>query len=138
MARENITSSILESRKSPLAFAGNGYIASKGIDLNGIKQPTILFEGNALAAARHFPANANVAAAVALAGVGPEKTKVEIWADPTITRNTHILRVEAPNARLKVIVENVPDAENRKTSKLAPQSILACLQGLAGPLRVGS
>jgi aspartate dehydrogenase len=75
---------------------------------------------------------------LALAGVGPELTRVEIWADPTVTRNIHKVEVDGQAARLTVIVENVQSDTNPKTSRLAALSILACLKSLGGALRVGS
>jgi aspartate dehydrogenase len=103
-----------------------------------LREATLVFEGNALEAAQHFPANANVAAALALAGIGPLRTRVQIWADPTISRNIHAIHVDAESARLSMTVENVPSESNPKTSKLAPLSILACLAGLVAPVRIGS
>ncbi|HST75865.1 MAG TPA: aspartate dehydrogenase domain-containing protein, partial [Acetobacteraceae bacterium] len=89
-------------------------------------------------AAAGFPANLNVAAALALAGVGPMRTKVEIWADPSVTRNTHTIRVEAASARLTMTIENVPSRENPRTGKITALSVLACLRGLVSTLKVGS
>jgi aspartate dehydrogenase len=80
----------------------------------------------------------NVAAALALAGIGPERTMVEIWGDPTVTRNTHTIRVEAETVRLTMTIENVPSLENPRTGKITPLSILACLRGLTSTLKVGS
>jgi aspartate dehydrogenase len=79
-----------------------------------------------------------VAAALALAGIGPVRTKVRIWADPGVTRNTHTVRVEAAAARFTMTIENVPSAENPKTGLLTSQSLLACLRGLVATLKVGS
>ncbi len=85
-----------------------------------------------------FPANVNVAAALALAGVGAVRTRVRIWVDPTITRNTHTIHVEAAAARFTMTIENVPSLENPRTGQLTPLSVLACLRGLVSPLKVGS
>ena len=98
-----------------------------------------MFEGNAFDAAAGFPANVNVAAALALAGIGPERTRVEIWADPAVTRNTHTVRVEADAVRLTMTIENVPSEANPRTGKItAHVSVLACLRGLSATLKVGS
>ncbi len=97
-----------------------------------------MFEGNAYDAAAGFPANVNVAAALALAGVGPERTTVRIWADPGVTRNIHTVRVESDAARLTMTVENVPSEVNPRTGKLTALSVLACLRGLSSTLKVGS
>lgn len=133
-----VDSVMLESRKPPQGFAFNSYLQSRGINVDALTEPRMIFEGSAGEAARYFPANANVAAALALAGIGPERTRVQMWADPTVQRNVHSIRVEAQSARLAIRVENVPSETNPRTSKLAALSVLACLSGLVGTLRVGS
>ena len=65
-------------------------------------------------------------------------TEVTIWADPTLERNTHTIRVEADAARLCMRIENVPSPDNPRTGRLTPLSVLACLRGLVSPLKVGS
>jgi aspartate dehydrogenase len=97
-----------------------------------------VFRGNARDAAAGFPANFNVAAALALAGIGPERTTVEIWADPTVTRNTHTIRVEAAAARFTMTIEGAPSEANPRTGQLTPLSVLACLRGLTASLKIGS
>lgn len=129
---------MLETRKHPASLAGAPYLIDHGIDLATIAVPTRLFHGNAAEAAIGFPANANVAAALALAGIGAERTEVEIWADPTVTRNTHSIRVESDAARLTMTVETAPSLVNPRTGQLAPLSVLACLRGLTATLKVGS
>jgi len=79
----------------------------------------------------------NVAAALALAGIGPERTMVEIWADPAVMRNTHTIRVEAAAARFTMTIEGVPSEANPRTGQLTPLSVLACLRGLTATLKVG-
>jgi aspartate dehydrogenase len=103
-----------------------------------ITEPTCIFEGNAFDAAVGFPANLNIAAALALAGIGPVRTRVQIWADPLVAGNRHTVRVESEAARLTMVVENVPFETNPRTGRLTPLSVLACLRGLVGPLKVGS
>jgi aspartate dehydrogenase len=98
----------------------------------------LLFRGTAGDGARTFPANANVVAALALAGIGPDRTRFEIWADPTKSRNWHRVSVDADSARFTAELENVPDAGNPGTSRLAALSVLAALRSFASPLRVGS
>jgi aspartate dehydrogenase len=95
-------------------------------------------QGNAYDAAAGFPANVNVAAALALAGIGPERTQVEIWADPRLTRNTHTIRVEAEAARFTMTIEGVPSPGNPRTGMLTPLSMLACLRGLVSTLKIGT
>jgi aspartate dehydrogenase len=128
----------IETRKPPRGLAGAPYLEQHGIDVAAITAATRVFQGNAFDAAQGFPANVNVAAALALAGIGPERTMVEIWADPGVVRNTHTIRVEAAAARLTMTIENVPSEENPRTGKITPLSILACLRGLVSTLKVGS
>jgi aspartate dehydrogenase len=132
---ESIT---IETRKPPQGLEGAPYLVKNGYDLTGLTEPLCVFEGNALDAAAGFPANVNVAAALALAGIGPVRTRVQIWADPAVTRNTHTIRVEAAAARFTMTIENVPSEENPRTGKITPLSMLACLRGLVSTLKVGS
>ncbi len=137
-AEGKVSSVTIETRKPPRGLEGAPYLVEHGIDVFAITTPTIVFKGNAFDAAKGFPANVNVAAALALAGIGPERTMVEIWGDPTVTRNTHTIRVEAESARLTMTIENVPSEENPRTGKITPLSIVACLRGLTSTLKVGS
>ena len=133
-----VTSITIETRKPPRGLVGAPYLDAKKIDVLAITTPTLIFEGNAFDAAVGFPANVNVAAALALAGIGPQRTTVRIWADPGIDRNIHTINVEAAAARLTMTVENVPSEANPRTGKLTPLSVLTCLRGLTSTLKVGS
>jgi aspartate dehydrogenase len=138
-AEGEVASVTIETRKPPRGLVGAPYLDQHGIDVLAVREEArLVFKGNAFDAARGFPANVNVAAALALAGIGPQRTMIEIWADPHVTRNTHTIRVEAAAARLTMTIENVPSEENPRTGKITPLSILACLRGLASPLKVGT
>jgi aspartate dehydrogenase len=137
-AEGQIDSVTIESRKPPRGLEGAPYLVRHGIDVSRIDAPCRVFEGNAFDAAAGFPANVNVAAALALAGIGPIRTRVEIWADPTIARNIHTIRVEAEAARFTMTIENVPSAENPRTGRITALSMLACLRGLVATLKVGT
>jgi aspartate dehydrogenase len=137
-AEGEVSSVTIETRKPPRGLAGAPYLDQHGIDVTAIETATRVFKGNAFDAAAGFPANVNVAAALALAGIGPERTMVEIWADPGVTRNTHTIRVEADAARLTMTIENVPSEENPRTGRITPLSVLACLKGLVSTLKVGT
>ena len=128
----------LITRKPPGGLAGAPYLAEQKIDLAGLSHPLMIFEGDARAAARGFPANVNVAAALSLAGIGPERTKVQIWADPTVTRNCHRIEVEAEAARFTMEIENVPSESNPRTGRITALSVLATLRRLVAPLQVGT
>jgi aspartate dehydrogenase len=133
-----VESVTIETRKPPRGLMGAPYLTKHGIDVSGISAATRVFAGNAFDAAAGFPANVNVAAALALAGIGPIRTRVEIWADPAVTRNIHTIRVEAEAARFTMTIENVPSDENPRTGKITALSMLACLRGLVSTLKVGS
>jgi len=137
-AEGDVSSITIESRKPPGGLAGAPYLLQHGIELSGLTEPRLVFKGSALDAAAGFPANVNVAAALALAGIGPERTRMEVWADPRIDQNTHSVRVEAAAARLTMTVENVPNAANPRTGMLTPLSVIACLRGLSSALKIGS
>ena len=131
-----IEKSIIASTKLPSGFNGAPYVEKMGIDLEHIEVKTKIFEGSALEAAKGFPANVNVAATLSLAGVGPEKTKVEIWADPHAAGNTHEITVSGEFSTLSVRIENMPDPANPKSSMLAAQSIVAVLRDIGNALVV--
>ena len=126
------------TRKPPSGLDGVPWLLEQGIDVHALAVPTRVFEGTAREGARHFPANVNVAAALGLAGVGPERTRLEIWVDPSITRNTHEIFVEAAAARLTLRIENVPSPDNPRTGRLVAPSVLATLAKLTSPLVVGT
>lgn len=137
-AEGHITSATIATRKPPAGLIGAPYLLEHAIDIEGLTEPLLVFKGSARDAARGFPANVNVAAALSLAGIGPDRTQMEIWADPGVERNTHRIVVEADSARLTMTIENVPTDENPKTGRITALSTLALLRGLFSTLRVGS
>lgn len=134
-AVESVT---LVTRKPPGGLAGAPHLVENDISVEGLSEPKLVFEGTARDGAKGFPANVNVAAALSLAGIGPDETALQIWADPTVTRNTHTVTVEADAARLTMTIENVPTEENPRTGKITALSVLATLRRMTGPLRVGT
>lgn len=83
------------TRKPPAGLAGAPHLIKNNISLDQLAGPLKVFEGSARDAIQGFPANVNVAVALSLAGIGPDRTTVEIWADPGVTRNTHTIEVKA-------------------------------------------
>ena len=75
---------------------------------------------------------------MSLAGIGPDLTRLEIWADPGATRNTHNIEVEADSARFRMTIENIPTEANPSTSRITSLSVIAALRGLVDTLKVGS
>ncbi len=126
------------TRKPPHGLNGAPYLAGRGIDVAGISEPVKLFDGSASEAITGFPANLNVAVALGLAGIGPDRTHLEIWADPGVVRNTHTIRVKSDSADLTMTIENIPSEDNPKTGKITPLSIIATLKRLTAPLVIGA
>jgi aspartate dehydrogenase len=125
------------TRKPVQGLMGAPHLVQHGIAIEGISAPLRVFEGTAREAAKGFPANLNVAVALSLAGIGPDRTMVEIWADPTVTRNTHCIEVDSDSARFSMMIENIP-SENPKTGRITALSVIACLRKLNAPLRIGT
>jgi aspartate dehydrogenase len=126
------------TRKPPNALKGAPYLVQNDISVDNLNGPRKVFEGTAREGAMGFPANVNVAAALGLAGVGADETKLEIWADPALDRNTHTIRVDADSARFELSIENVQSEENPGTGKITALSVIACLRSLTQTLRVGT
>ena len=137
-AESGIESVTMITRKPPGGLAGAPYLVANRIDVDGLEAPLKVFEGSAREAARGFPANVNVAAALGLAGIGPERTRLEIWADPGVTRNTHEIRLEADTVRFQLRIENVPSHENPRTGRSVAPSVVATLRRFVAPLVVGT
>jgi aspartate dehydrogenase len=125
------------TRKPPGGLAGAPYLEANGISVVGLNDAKRVFSGTARDAAAGFPANVNVAAALSLAGIGPDRTMMEIWADPSIDRNCHTIEVDSDSARFSLSIENIP-SENPKTGRITALSVLAALRKLNSPLRVGT
>lgn len=128
----------LVSRKNPLSFKENEFVKSRGIDIENIKEPVVVFEGTAEEAVRYFPRNINVAATLSLAGIGFEKTKVKIIADPSIHKNTHTIIIKGDFGEMRSEIDNVPFPENPKTSYLAALSAIATLRKIVSVFRIGT
>ena len=132
-----VTSVTMETRKPPQGLAGAPWIVQQRIDLDAIREETLIFEGPATEACRAFPANVNVLAALSLAGIGPERTRTKIYAVPGLTRNMHRICIEGEFGTLRIEVENVP-SENPRTGRLSYLSTIALLRDLGAALRVGT
>jgi aspartate dehydrogenase len=113
------------SRKPPAAWRGSP--AEKVVDLGKLATPTVLYTGTAREAALLYPQNANVAAAVALAGLGFERTEVELVADPGAPGNVHEIEVEGSAGRFAIQLAGKPSRTNPKTSALAALSVARAL-----------
>ena len=134
----NIKQVTIVTRKPPAGLVGAPHIEKQKINLGSVDQPLKVFEGSAKDGVKAFPANVNVAAALGLAGIGPDRTWLEVWADPSVNRNTHSITVESDSARCELKIENVPTDENPRTGRIVVLSILAALKRLVDPLTVGT
>ncbi len=136
-AEGKIHSVQMTTRKPPGGLVGAPYLIEHRVEVEGIREPLRVFSGSAREAAKGFPANLNVAVALSLAGIGPDRTRLDIWADPTVTRNTHRIQVDSDSARIDMTIENIP-SENPKTGRITALSVIATLRKLNAPLRVGT
>ncbi|MDA9411655.1 aspartate dehydrogenase [Bradyrhizobium sp. CCBAU 45384] len=125
------------TRKPIDGLRGAPFIVQNNIDIDNLREPLKLFEGSARDAAKGFPANVNVAVALSLAGIGPDRTQIQVWADPTVTRNVHRIEVEADSARFSMGIENIP-SENPKTGMITALSVIALLRKQRATLSVGT
>jgi aspartate dehydrogenase len=128
---------MMTTRKPPKGLAGAPYLVERGIRLEGLSDEVQVFEGSAREACRGFPQNVNVSAAVSLAGIGPDDTKIRIIAVPGLERNCHDIEVEGEFGRLAVHIENIP-SENPRTGRLTMLSIMRAIQDAADHVRIGS
>ena len=138
-AEGTIRSVRLFSRIKPASFVGEEYLEARGFDFRQpLAEAVKVFSGSAGEAAAAFPRHFNVAISLSLAGVGFDRTTVEIWADPTIPGAIHTVELEADEVVLSLTSRNRPSESNPKTSRIIAPSVLAALRSMVGPLHVGS
>ncbi len=125
--RDELESVTLTTTKHPRSLKGAKFFETSDVDIDKITSKTTIFEGTSKDAVGLFPKNINVAALLSLAGLGSEKTKVRIVADPGTNKNTHEIVAEGKFGKMSFKIENVPDENNPKTSRLA---ILSAIQRL--------
>src|SRR5262245_31298031 len=137
-AEGTITEVRMVTRKPPASLAGAPLITARKIALEGLKAPLKVFQGSAREAIAGFPANVNVGVALSLAGIGPDRTSVEIWADPTVRHNTHSIIVTSDSSDFNMTIQNSPSLENPRTGRITALSALAALRRLTAVLVVGT
>ena len=137
-AADELEAVSLTTTKPPESFEGAPHVVDNEIDLAAIDEPRVIFEGPATGAAASFPANINVAIALSLAGIGPDRTTVRIVADPAVDTNCHHIEAVGGVGQLETTVRNVPSPTNPKTSYLAPLSAIEKLRGLTARVNVGT
>lgn len=118
----------ITTTKHPRSLKGAKFFETSDIDLDSLSSETIIFQGTAKEAVSLFPANINVAALLSLTGIGSENTKVKIMADPKTDKNTHHIEANGSFGKMTFTIENYPDLNNPKTSRLAILSAIETLR----------
>lgn len=129
---------LLISKKPPKSLKNIKYLKDKEIELERMTKPTILFEGSAKDVVKIFPKNINVAATVSLAGIGFEKTKVRVIADPNAKLISHNIVVKGDFGEMEIKVKNVPSPSNPETSYLAVLSAIKTLKKIVNNFQIGT
>lgn len=137
--KNEIDSVLLTTTKNPKSLKGAKFFETSNIDIDNIAEKTTIFDGNAENAVELFPANINVAALLSLCGIGSEKTKVRIVADPATDKNTHNIQVIGSFGKMSFSIENIPDKNNPKTSRLAILSAIEKLRDICSDdIKIGT
>jgi aspartate dehydrogenase len=126
--KDELESLSITTTKHPRSLKGAKFFENSDINLDAISSPTTIFEGTAKEAVSLFPANINVAALLSLSGIGSEKTSVKIVVDPNTDKNTHHIQASGKFGKMTFTIENFPDANNPKTSRLAILSAIETLR----------
>jgi aspartate dehydrogenase len=124
--------------KPPAAWKGIPYVEKMNLDLDRLNGPVTLFDGTARDGVPHFPANVNIAAALSMAGIGFDRTRLKVVADPALTLNTHYINISGKTGRISLKFESVPFPDNPKTAMLACYSALAAFKQFNSPVRYGT
>ncbi|MEM3510673.1 MAG: aspartate dehydrogenase [Nitrososphaerales archaeon] len=129
----------LTTRKHPRALASSPFFAEKGIDPSSITEPTTLYEGGAVEAARLFPANVNVGATLTLAASPNREPTIRVIADPTLDVNIHEVVAKGKFGEISIVLKNKPFPNNPKTSYIAALSAISTLRSICTlGLKVGT
>ncbi|MBR2255038.1 MAG: aspartate dehydrogenase, partial [Candidatus Methanomethylophilaceae archaeon] len=118
----------LITTKGPKSLSGIEYVINKGIDVDSLTEPTVVYSGPAREAVKLFPKNVNVAATVSLLGLGFDRTKVTVVVDPETKSNSHELRIKGEFGQMTCHTYNVPSPDNPRTSYLAHMSAISALK----------
>ncbi|MCV0431597.1 aspartate dehydrogenase [Nitrosopumilus sp.] len=126
--KDELESLSITTTKHPRSLKGAKFFETSKQNLDDISLPTEIFQGTAKEAVSLFPANINVAALLSLSGIGSEKTQVKIIADPQTEKNTHHIEAKGKFGKMTFTIENFPDPDNPKTSRLAILSAIETLK----------
>lgn len=128
----------IRTAKPPRAWKNIDYVERLGVDLDGLTAPYVLYDGPARAGVKHFPQNVNIAAVLSMAGIGFDRTKLVVVAEPGLERNTHVITAKGVSGEIAITLRNVPSPDNPKTAWLACYSALAALKQMQSPIRYGT
>jgi aspartate dehydrogenase len=118
--------------KPPVAWKGTP--AEKLLDLASLRERTVFFEGSAREAASQYPQNANATVVTSLAGIGLDRTRVELIADPAVRLNGHTIAAEGAFGKMSITLENNPLATNPKSSELTALSLVRLIEQQSRPV----
>jgi aspartate dehydrogenase len=125
----------ITTRKPPEAWKGT--VAEQQTDLAALTEPVCLYSGSAREAAKLFPQNVNVQATLALAGIGLDQTRSQVYADPTVRHNTHEILARGDFGEIRITIGNVPSEGAPKTGRIVAMSVVKAIRNLTAPLVVG-
>jgi aspartate dehydrogenase len=125
----------LVTRKPPKAWYGT--LIEQQVNLTELSEPYCAFEGVARDSARLFPESVNVSAALSLAGVGFDQTKVKVYVDPHISHNTHEIEARGKFGQIKLQIQNTPSARNPKTGYIVAMSVIKTLRDMSSSFIIG-
>ena len=138
-AEGKITSVHLRTQLRPDSLAHEEAIRKRGFDFTTPpKEPVKVWEATGGETAAAFPRHFNVAITLSLATIGFERTRIEVWADPTVAGTVHTVTVESEDVSLTLISRNRPSPANPRTSRIVSHNVIATLRSLAAPIQVGS
>lgn len=124
--------------KPPAAWKNIDYVEKLGVDLDHLDGPVVLFDGRARDGVPHFPANVNIAALLSMAGIGFDRTRLKVVADPALKFNTHYITIRGKSGTISLKFESVPFPDNPKTAMLAAYSALAAFRQFNSRVRYGT
>ncbi len=133
-----VESVTINVRKPPAAWKNIPFVGELKVDLDALREPYTLYAGPARDGVPLFPQNVNIAAVLSMAGIGFDRTRLEVTADPDLKSNTHVIDIRGRTGNIRVTLENVPAPENPKTAWLACYSALAALKLAKSPVRYGT
>ncbi|MBT4675501.1 MAG: aspartate dehydrogenase [Thaumarchaeota archaeon] len=125
-----LDSVVLTTTKHPNSLKGAKFFNDFKLNVDDIKEISTIFEGTASEAVRLFPKNINVSALLSLSGLGSHETIVKIIADPNTTKNTHEISARGKFGQITTKIENVPDSNNPRTSRLAILSAIETIRSI--------